>query len=148
MRVADCENPLLREMCSRSTHSKLVAMWEGPFERYLWVDCDTIVMGDFTRAERWHEADFWAMTTITPGSVPEKNLRHYFLNPDLLKTIDPAFDPNLHPLFCDGAYVTRRGCLDLERTYRMWKETFVHKELFSWTKCQGLTNYIVFSEPV
>ncbi len=145
MRVADCQSDKLREMCSRSTRSKLVAQWEGPFERYLWVDCDTIVLGDFEHAEPWAEADFWPITTISPGSVPDENLRHYFMNPNLVRKFDADFDAHQHPLFCDGVYVARRGCLDLDRTYRMWKATEEEPQLFSWTKCQGLTNYMVFS---
>jgi len=145
MRVSDCRSDKLREMCSRSTRSKLVAQWEGPFERYLWVDCDTIVMGDFVHAEAWAEADFWAMTTIKPGTVSDKNLRHFFLDPDELRQLDPKFDAHKFPLFCDGVYVARRGCLDLDRTYEMWQKSKEHTNLFSWTKCQGLTNYMVFS---
>jgi hypothetical protein len=145
MRTAEIRDARLREMCCRSTRSKLAAQWEGPFERYLWVDCDTVVLGDIVHAEPWGEADFWPMTSIEPGTVPDRNLRHYFLDPDEMKRIDAAFDANKHALFCDGAYVTRRGCLDLDRTYYMWKKTQFLPHLFSWTKCQGLTNYIVFS---
>jgi hypothetical protein len=79
------------------------------------------------------------------GSIPDKNLRHFFMDPDLVLRYDPEFDPHRHPLFCDGAYVARSGCLDFDRTYRMWKATEESPNLFSWTKCQGLTNYIVFS---
>ena len=145
MRTDEIRHDRLREMCRRSTRSKLAAMWEGPFERYLWVDCDTVVMGDFAKAEPWAEADFWAMTTIEPGTVPDKNLRHFFLDPDELRQLDPGFDAHQYPLFCDGVYVARRGCLDLDRTYDMWKKSMEHTKLFSWTKCQGLTNYMVFS---
>jgi hypothetical protein len=145
MRTGEIRDARLREMCRHTTRSKLAAIWEGPFKRYLWVDCDTVVLGDIVHAERWEDADFWAMTWIVPGSVPDRNLRHYFLDPDEMKTIDPDFDANRHPLFCDGAYVIRRGCLNLERTYSMWKKTKILPDLFSWTKCQGLTNYMIFS---
>lgn len=145
MRVSDCRSDKLREMCSRSTRSKLMAQWEGPFERYLWVDSDTIVLGDLVHAEPWAEADFWAITTIEPGTVPDRNLRHFFLNPDELCQLDSEFDAHRFPLFCDGVYVARRGCLDLDRTYDMWQKSKSYANLFSWTKSQGLTNYMVFS---
>jgi hypothetical protein len=145
LRVDDCKDPRLHKMCARSTRSKLLAQWDGPFERYLWVDCDIVVTGDIANAERWKRADFWAMTSIQPGTVPDKNLRHYFMNPDLVARFDPGFDANRWPLFCDGAYVARRGALDFEEAFRTWERTLAEPTLFSWTKCQGLTNYLVFS---
>ena len=38
----------MRKLISGNDRAKLAAMWEGPFEYYVWLDSDAIVWGDFT----------------------------------------------------------------------------------------------------
>src|SRR5690348_11973479 len=38
----------MRALMTGNGRAKLAAMWEGPFEFYVWLDSDAIAWGDFT----------------------------------------------------------------------------------------------------
>ena len=44
--VAGLRTAALRELLPGSTRTKLAAMWEGPFDEFLWLDSDAVVWGD------------------------------------------------------------------------------------------------------
>ena len=46
MRPQEKSDPVLRDLCSGNNRSKLMAMWEGPFEYFLYLDSDAIFWGD------------------------------------------------------------------------------------------------------
>src|SRR6516165_12746258 len=51
LRVSELSSNM-RNLISGSGRAKLAAMWEGPFEFYVWLDSDAIVWGDFTSQVR------------------------------------------------------------------------------------------------
>ena len=50
LRSAELPLEKMRKLVAGSFHAKHAAMWEGPFEFYVWLDSDAIVWGDFTSA--------------------------------------------------------------------------------------------------
>ena len=48
LRIDELPSQKMRKMIGGSYRVKLAAMWEGPFEHYVWMDSDAIVWGDFT----------------------------------------------------------------------------------------------------
>src|SRR6516225_472462 len=52
LRIADLPLKEMRGLIAKSYRAKLAAMWEGPFEFYVWIDSDAIVWGDFTSQVR------------------------------------------------------------------------------------------------
>ncbi|PYV64412.1 MAG: hypothetical protein DMG97_34905, partial [Acidobacteria bacterium] len=57
LRLADLPSPNMRKLIGGDYRAKLAAMWEGPFDYYVWLDSDAIVWGDFTSQIRT-EVDF------------------------------------------------------------------------------------------
>src|SRR5689334_20807934 len=47
LRISELASEEMRNLLSGNGRAKLAAMWEGPFEFYVWVDSDAIVWGDF-----------------------------------------------------------------------------------------------------
>jgi len=47
LRVPELRSNKMRTLMSGNYKAKLAAMWEGPFEHYVWLDSDAIVWGDF-----------------------------------------------------------------------------------------------------
>ena len=80
---------------SGSGRAKLAAMWEGPFEYYVWLDSDAIVWGDFTPQIRtdvdfqifWSEISIPADATEIPPWLP-----HFYFDPQKLRRFDAEFD--------------------------------------------------------
>ncbi len=95
LRLADLPSPNMRKLIGGDYRAKLAAMWEGPFDYYVWLDSDAIVWGDFTSQIRT-EVDFqifWSEISIPPDvtEVPAW-LPHFYFDPLKLH----RFDPNLN----------------------------------------------------
>src|SRR5436309_4617750 len=48
LRVRELPSKEMRELTLGNHRAKLAALWEGPFDLYVWFDSDAIVWGDFT----------------------------------------------------------------------------------------------------
>src|SRR6266704_7197146 len=83
LRISELPSQQMRTLAGGNGRAKLAAMWEGPFEYYVWLDSDAIVWGDFTPQVR-ADVDFqifWDDTPIGPEEVPEW-LQHFYFNLD------------------------------------------------------------------
>ena len=102
LRVSELSSETMRKLVSGSGRAKLAAMWEGPFEFYVWLDSDAIVWGDFTPQVRtdvdfqifWSEISIPADATEIPPWLP-----HFYFDPQKLKRFDPEFDWRGHAVF-------------------------------------------------
>jgi len=147
LRIDELPSKEMRTMVTGSYLAKLAAMWEGPFEFYVWLDSDAIVWGDFTDQIRT-DLDFqifWSEISIPEdaGEVPEW-LAHYYFELDKLKKFDPDFEWRGHPYFSAGVYACRRNVI----TYEQWVD------IAQWQKEEpgifkfgdmGLLNYLIHS---
>ena len=64
----------MRDLMSGNGRAKLAAMWEGPFEFYVWLDSDAIVWGDFSPQVRT-DVDFqifWSDIDL-PADAPRNS---------------------------------------------------------------------------
>ena len=141
-----------REMSQRITGSylaKLAAMWEGPFEHYVWMDSDAIVWGDFTEQVRT-DLDFqifWPEISIPADAdeVPEW-LPHFYFKLEGVHKFDPNFGWRGHPYFSAGVYACRRNVI----SYEEWVDTLAWNDqvpggIFQFGD-QGLLNYLVLAK--
>ena len=114
LRVSELPSEEMRNLMSGSGRAKLAAMWEGPFEFYVWLDSDAIVWGDFTPHIRidvdfqifWSEISIPADATEIPPWLP-----HYYFDPAKLKRFDAEFDWRGHAYFSSGAFGCRRDAI-------------------------------------
>jgi hypothetical protein len=118
LRVADLPSVEMRELVAGSFHAKHAAMWEGPFEFYVWIDSDAIVWGDLT-SQIQKDVDFqicWSEVSIPPDAteVPAW-LPHFYFDPLKLRKLDPNFDWRGRAYFSTGAFATRRNAIPFER---------------------------------
>ena len=78
LRVSELPSKQMRKMMCGNYRAKLAALWEGPFEYYVWLDSDAIVWGDFTPQVRtgvdfqifWSEISIPANATEMPVWLP------------------------------------------------------------------------------
>jgi hypothetical protein len=147
LRVADVSSPEIRKLVTGNYRAKLAAMWEGPFERYVWLDSDAIVWGDFTSQIRT-DVDFqifWSEISIPPNAteVPAW-LPHFYFDPVKLRRFDPEFDWRGKAYFSSGAFACRRNAIPFD----VWErtESWVEESpgLFAWGE-MGMLNYLVYA---
>jgi hypothetical protein len=148
LRVTDLPSADMRKLISGSSTAKHAAMWEGPFEFYVWLDSDAIVWGDITPYVRtdvdfqvfWSEISIPADATEIPLWLP-----HFYFDPSKLKRFDPEFDWRGHAYFSAGVFACRRDAI----SFAKWTEVefWGHEtpELFGDFADQPLLNYFVHS---
>ena len=136
----------MRKLISGSARAKHAAMWEGPFEYYVWLDSDAIVWGDFTPHVRT-DLDFqifWSEISI-PADATEIPpwLSHFYFDPVKLHRFDPDFDWRGNAYFSAGVFACKRNVIPFEK----WIEVELWgKEAFSSDfSDQPLLNYFVHS---
>jgi len=138
----------MRNLVSGNGRAKLAAMWEGPFEFYVWLDSDAIVWGDFTPQVR-SDVDFqifWSEISVPVDAqeVPPW-MTHFYFDPSKLKRFDPEFDWRGHAYFSSGAFGCRRDAIP----FRTWTQAESWSKempgLFGDFYEQPLLNYFVHS---
>src|ERR1044071_4011662 len=94
LRISELPSKEMQNLLSGSGRAKLAAMWEGPFEYYVWVDSDAIVWGDFTSQIR-ADVDFqvfWSEISIPSDALEVPGwLTHFYFDPQKLRHFDAAF---------------------------------------------------------
>jgi hypothetical protein len=118
LRIRDLPSAEMRKLIGGGFHAKHAAMWEGPFEFYVWIDSDAIVWGDFTQQLRmdvdfqifWSEISIPADASEIPAWLP-----HFYFDPVKLRQIDPDFDWRGHAYFSAGVFACRRNAIAFER---------------------------------
>jgi hypothetical protein len=145
LRVSELPSKQMRKVICGNYRAKLAAMWEGPFEHYVWLDSDAIVWGDFTPQIRtdvdfqifWSEISIPAEATEIPAWLP-----HFYFDPQKLRRFDAEFDWRGHAYFSSGAFASRRNAIpfDVWDKAESWEEQ--SPGLFAWGE-MGMLNYLV-----
>ena len=148
LRVSELPSQQMRTLISGNASAKHAAMWEGPFEFYVWLDSDAIVWGDITPQIRtdvdfqvfWDEISIGGDATEIPTWLP-----HFFFDPQKLLNFDPEFDWRGNAYFSAGVFACKRDLIPFEKWIEaeLWrKET---PGLFGDFYDQPLLNYFVYS---
>jgi len=151
LRIGDLPSVEMRNVIAGGFHAKQAAMWEGPFERYVWIDSDAIVWGDFTSQIRmdvdfqifWSEISIPANATEIPAWLP-----HFYFDPSKLRQLDPTFDWRGHAYFSAGVFACRRNAIPFERYVDVKAVSHSVLGLFesglnTYTGDMGILNYLV-----
>lgn len=147
LRISDLPSVEMRKNLGRSFHAKQAAMWEGPFEFFVWIDSDAIVWGDFTSQIRtdldfqilWNEISIPADVQAVPTWLP-----HFYFDPVKLRCHDPEFDWRGHAYFSAGVYAAQRNAIDYDHYCRVKAIADAEPETFAWGD-MGMLNYLVHS---
>ena len=146
--VSELPSQQMRTLVSGSGRAKLAAMWEGPFEFYVWLDSDAIVWGDFTPQIRtdvdfqifWRDISIPADATEIPPWMP-----HFFFDPVKLRRFDPDFKWRGNAYFSTGAFACRRNVIRFEKWTEAESRGKEISGLFGDFYEQPLLNYFVHS---
>jgi hypothetical protein len=148
LRTNELADSRMKALCCGSYYAKLSAMWEGPFEHFVWLDSDSIVWGNFTSQINfsldfqifWSEISIPADAAEVPGW-----LGHFYFDLENLLQCDPCFEWRGRPYFSTGAFAARRNAISFEKWLEVknWERKFSNK-LFQFGE-QGQLEYMVHS---
>jgi hypothetical protein len=147
LRISDLPSVEMKKLIGGNYRAKLAAMWEGPFEYFVWLDSDAIVWGDFTSQIRGDVCFqiFWNEISIPLDAekIPPW-LSHFYFDVEKLRQFDKGFQWRGLPYFCSGTFACHRNVIP----FRRWAEAEAWggqvPGLFAWGE-MGLLNYLVHS---
>jgi hypothetical protein len=155
LRVPDLPSAEMRKLIGGNYRAKLAAMWEGPFEFYVWMDSDAIVWGDFTPEVRrdldfqifWKEAKHPELVkTENVENVASDGFKHYYFDPQKLELVDPKFRWFGNVYFSAGVYGCKRGVISFKEWLQIENLGKTIPGLFSNFGDMGPLNYLVHAK--
>jgi hypothetical protein len=148
LRVSELPSEPMRKLIRGNHRAKLAALWEGPFEFYVWLDSDAIVWGDFTPHVRT-DVDFqvfWSEISIPSDAIEIPAwLPHFYFDPVKLHRFDPQFDWRGRAYFSTGAFACKRNVIPFEKWVEAESWGREMPGLFADFAEQPLLNYFVNS---
>lgn len=147
LRISDLPSEQMRRLIGGNYRAKLAAMWEGPFEHYVWLDSDAIVWGNFLREIR-KDVDFQIFWNEI--SVPKKAeeipswIKHFYFSVEQLKAFDQEFNWRELAYFCSGAFAAKRNSIPFSEWVKVEEWQRKSPGLFAWGE-MGMLNYLVHS---
>lgn len=120
--VSDLKCRKMRELVQGNPRAKLAAMWEGPFEHYVWLDSDAIVWGDI-RPLVTTKADFQVFSEKIHGRQQQDEsemdaFSHFYFDPRRIGSFAGDFDWEIGTYFCTGVFGARRNAIPFD----LWME--------------------------
>jgi hypothetical protein len=122
--------------------TKMIAFFESPFERFLFLDADTVVVGDLRRVPNWDSVD---IVTDRGGHYDDEAIDRWFFDTKRIEGVVPSFEFRAHrsDYFCTGTFFARRGSLSLDRYLEMLDLNSRHPGLFKFWE-MGFLNLMIF----
>jgi hypothetical protein len=117
---------------------KLLIFWESPYERFLYLDADTLVWGDVRSFADFDHYDFIAAFDFNRPRIfqtPEE-VQRYVFDVDHIKKLSPDLDWRGQELANNGVFFARRGVFSKECLLKL-------RQLPCWRNYeQGVLNYL------
>jgi len=124
-------------------YSKFIPFWEGPFERFLHLDSDTVMLGNVCTLLDSTDADLIVSPMPNAPHSAETIDSHWF-TPDFIRREFPDFRVEDQPYFCAGVAFGRKGAMDLDEYMRLLTLQKQHPGRSFQSGDQGILNFLVF----
>jgi hypothetical protein len=124
-------------------YSKFIPFWEGPFDRFLHLDSDTLMLGDVCGLSASSDADLLISPMPNAPHSPETIHSHWF-SPEFVTRTFPGFRVEGQPYFCAGVVFGRRGAFDLDEYTHLLELQRQHPGQSFQSGDQGILNFLVF----
>ena len=136
--VADAAPAELVDIGRGTALPKLSVFWASPYERFLFLDADTLVWGDVRIHAALDRFDYVAAHQVpTPGLIPtEKAATESVFDVAALRRFDDNLQFLNRPFLVTGVFMSRRGVFSQERVMEIVRQR--------WFKAsdQGVINYL------
>jgi hypothetical protein len=136
----ELDNPVLREL-SGSTKAKLAVLWEAPFERFLFLDADTVVWGNLGELADFDRSDF-----VVDAPYGRRRSRLGVMDAAAATRSLADFDASAYEdrFVNTGVFFGTRGLLRLDRFLELLEFSLRRPEVL--LNDQGFFNHLLFNE--
>ena len=134
-------NSWLREHCFGWGTTKLIAFYEVPFDRFLYLDADALVLGDVST----FDMPTVDMVVDCGQTYSDQDINFWFFNTEYIEKFYPDFNWRHYrnKYFCTGTFFSRRGIFSLENLKEKMKIAQQIPECFHFGE-MGLLNLMIF----
>lgn len=140
IRRRDVKTPFLQAKSYGWGITKMIALWESPFERFLLLDADTIVWGDLRKLAAYDKYD---VILNDHGAWPEAEVSKWFFKPEGIRRHFPSFNSGLRGYANTGVMFMSRGIFDIAEYEEILDFAQSHPDLF-FPGEQGFLNFMLF----
>jgi hypothetical protein len=141
IRRRDVRHPNLREWSFGYGTTKMVALWESPFELAIHVDADAVLWGDIRKNIPSCDWDF--VYNEPHEKITDFVQNTQYFEPDFVLNNLHDFNWRGHPYFNTGVFAFRKGALNVAEYIRLMKIRHLHIDKFGMGD-QGVLNIMVF----
>lgn len=122
--------------------TKMISFFESPFERFLFLDADTVLCGDLNRI---NDLDNFEFIIDKRSTYDDNAITSYFFDVGLMRQHFPEFDIDAHrdEFFCTGAFMARRNALSLSRYRELLALSKSVPGFFKYWE-MGMLNFMIF----
>ncbi len=124
-------------------YSKFIPFWEGPFDRFLHLDSDTLMLGNVCPLSEQTDADI--IISANPGDTfDHAAITAHWYSPEFVTREFPGFRVEGQPYFCAGVAFGRRGVFDLDEYMNLLDLQKKNPGCSFQSGDQGIFNFLVF----
>ena len=141
IRKNDVQDDYLRNNCFGTRFSNMVAFFESPFERFLYIDSDTVLWGNILDSFNPSSADF--IYNEPHESYTPTIIKQQYFNFDRIFEYTENFEWNDCHFFNSGVFSMKRGIFNIEEVKELRQICKTERSIMP-TDVQGLLNTCVF----
>lgn len=125
-------------------YTKFISFWEGPFDRFLYLDSDTMMVGDICSAYADVDADL--IVAGDPAGVHDRRLIDtHWMNPEFVAKHFPDYHIEGRQYFNAGVFFGRKGVFDRDRYLGLVAMQRANPANSFRSGDQGIFNFLTFS---
>ena len=124
-------------------YSKFIPFWEGPFDRFLHLDSDTLMLGNVCGLSAETDADI--IISVTPDVThSHDSITAHWFSPEFVTKLVPGFRIEGQPYFCAGVAFGRKGVFALDEYMNLLELQKANPGRSFQSGDQGIFNFLVF----
>jgi hypothetical protein len=136
------QNPWLKDYSFGWGTTKMVAFYEAPFDRFLYLDSDALPFGDVRKLDDIQ----YDMVTDCNKSCSDAEINFWFFDTEKIKPYWPDFKWQSYRdrFFCTGTYFSKKNIFSLENYQEKLIIAKQHPEVFNFGGEMGFLNLMIF----
>lgn len=141
----DIESPLDKNLFTGWGYSKILPFFHGPYDSFLVLDADTIVIGNILQHIDT-SCDFYASAYKPDHTYTDDDIRNAFFKIEVMgKMIGPRWREFTPHFFLSGVFFSRKGLITYDEFVTAYEENRQNGD-FLFPGDQGLLNYILMKK--
>jgi lipopolysaccharide biosynthesis glycosyltransferase len=125
--------------------TKMIAFWESPWERFLFLDADTVVWGNLLESIKLEQiySEYDLIADHAPEYLTKDIVSNFFFDVDSIEKFFPKFRWQNYQYWVTGVFFAKRGIFKLEEYLELLDFDEKNPGIFKLGE-QGILNFMTF----